>query len=217
MIRILLADDHRIVRDGLRSLLDAAEGREVVGEATNGREAVKLARQLRPELVIIDVAMPELNGIDAARQIRKDNPDTRVIALSMHSDASYVGKILQAGASGYLLKDCAFEELTEAIAAVLAGKVFLSPGITGVVVEDYVRALEHGDKRAPTDVLTPKEREVLQLIAEGKSTKEIAAALFVSVKTIETHRQNIMGKLDIRSIAELTKYAIRTGLTSLDN
>ena len=216
MTRILIADDHKIIRDGLRALLEKGDQHEVVGEAEDGRSAVKLAKSLSPDLVIMDIGMPELNGVEATGQIVKQDPRIKVIALSMHSDASYVGRILRAGATGYLLKDCAFEEMAGAMEVVLGGGVYLSPGITGVVVEDYVRKLERSGNDSPIEVLTPKEREVLQLLAEGKSSKEIAACLHVSVKTIETHRQNIMGKLEIRSVAELTKYAIRMGLTSLD-
>ena len=217
MTRILIADDHKIIRDGLRALLEKGDQHEVVGEAEDGRSAVKLAKSLNPDLVIMDIGMPELNGVEATGQIVKQDPRIKVIALSMHSDASYVGRILRAGATGYLLKDCAFEEMAGAMEVVLGGGVYLSPGITGVVVEDYVRKLERSGNDSPIEVLTPKEREVLQLLAEGKSSKEIAACLHVSVKTIETHRQNIMGKLEIRSVAELTKYAIRMGLTSLDS
>ncbi len=214
---ILLADDHKIIRDGLRSLLEAdADRYEIVGEATDGREAVRLSRKLSPTIVIMDIAMPELNGIEATHQIKADNDAVKVISLSMHSDATYVGRMLKAGASAYLLKESAFEELDAAIREVLSDRVYLSRGITGVVVEDYVQKLSKQGEEKPAAVLTPKEREVLQLIAEGKSTKEIAATLHVSVKTIETHRQNIMNRLEIRTIAQLTKFAIREGLTSLD-
>lgn len=214
--RILIADDHKIVRDGLRSLLQQDADRIVVGEAADGRSAVRLARELAVDLVIMDVGMPELNGIEATRLIVADRRDTRVIALSMHSDRSYVARALQAGASGYLLKDCAFEELDRAITVVGHGKVYLSPGVAGVVVEDYVRRL--ADAPDPElALITGKERQVLQLVAEGRTTKEIAAALHLSVKTIETHRQNLMAKLDVHSIAELTKLAIRAGLTRLED
>lgn len=217
MARILLADDHQIIRNGLDSLLRESGDHEVVGEATDGRKAVRLARDLTPDLVVMDIGMPELNGIEATQQIRKQSPRVRVIALSMHSDATYVGRMLRAGASGYLLKESAFEELNGAIEQVMKGGVYLSRGITDVVVEDYVQRLERESGEQRVSILTPKEREVLQLIAEGNSTKEIAATLHVSVKTIETHRQNIMNRLEIRSIALLTKFAIREGLTSLDD
>jgi DNA-binding NarL/FixJ family response regulator len=214
---ILLADDHKIIRDGLQSLLESQNDYEVVGEATDGRTAVKLAKELRPDIVIMDIGLPELNGVEATRQIKSQDEGVKIIALSMHSDATYVGRMLKAGASAYLLKEGAFEELADAIAEVLRNRTYLSRGITGVVVEDYVQRLTKQGEEQKSAILTPKEREVLQLIAEGHSTKEIAAALHVSVKTIETHRHNIMNRLDIRSIAQLTKFAIREGLTSLDN
>jgi len=187
---------------------------EVVGEAENGRDAVRLAKELSPDLVIMDVTMPDLNGIDATRIITSGGNSTKVIALSMYSDKQYVQGMIQAGASGYLLKDCAFEELVNAIRAVIGGNTYLSPGIAGIVVQDYLNKLTH-DRSSADTALTTREREVLQLIAEGKSTKEIANRLSVSVKTVETHRRQIMEKLGIYSIAELTKYAIREGLTSI--
>ncbi len=214
--KILLADDHKIIRDGLRSLIAAKANMEVVAEAEDGRTAVQLARKHKPDVVIMDIAMPELNGIEATRQILADAPRTKVIALSMHADSKFVGQMLEAGAMGYLLKDCAFEELDGAIRSVMHNRTYLSQGITGVVVDDYVRRIAAQDQVA-VNPLTPREREVLQLMAEGCATKEVAAQLYVSVKTIETHRQHIMEKLDLHSIAELTKYAIREGLTSLDN
>ena len=213
-VRIILAEDHRITREGLVNLLQERPDMEVVGEAENGREAVKLASELSPDLVIMDVTMPDLNGIDATRIITSESNNTKVIALSMYSDKQFVQGMIQAGASGYLLKDCAFEELVSAIQAVIQGDTYLSPGIAGIVVQDYLNKLTT-DRSSADTVLTNREREVLQLIAEGKSTKEIAACLGVSVKTIETHRRQIMEKLGIFSIAELTKYAIREGLTSL--
>ena len=213
-IRIILAEDHRITREGLVNLLQERSDMEVVGEAENGREAVKLANELSPDLVIMDVTMPDLNGIDATRIITSGSNNTKVIALSMYSDKQFVQGMIQAGASGYLLKDCAFEELVSAIQAVIQGDTYLSPGIAGIVVQDYLTKLTT-DRSSADTVLTNREREVLQLIAEGNSTKEIAARLSVSVKTVETHRRQIMEKLGIFSIAELTKYAIREGLTSL--
>ncbi len=212
----MLADDHKILCRGLRNLLEGQQGLEVAGEASNGREAVRLAGELAPDIVLMDVAMPDLNGIEATRQILENSPGIRVIALSMHSDKRFVTEMLKAGASGYLLKDCAFEEITDAIRAVTEGKIYLSPAITGVVVDEYVRGAAK-DEDSGFSILTAKEREVLQLLAEGYTTKQIAARLHVSVKTIETHRAHIMGKLKIHSIAELTKYAIREGLTSLDS
>jgi two-component system, NarL family, response regulator NreC len=213
-IRILLADDHGIVREGLKALIEKEQGMEVVGEAAEGRSAVRLAAKLKPAVVLIDVSMPDLNGIDAARQILAADPGIKVLALSMHRDKRYVGEMLKAGAAGYLLKDMAFEEVTRAIRAVVEGQIYLSRGIVGVVVEDYVHCLASAP--AEDTGLTPREREILQLIAEGRSTKEVAGALHVSVKTIETHRRQIMEKLDVHSVAELTKYAIRHGLTSLE-
>ena len=215
IIRILIADDHKIVRDGLRSLLDKHSGIEVVGEAETGRMAVKLASKLLPDVVVMDIGMPDLNGIEATRQIITDRPGVEVIALSMHSDKRFVRGILKAGASGYLLKDCAFEELARAIQTVLSGRVYLSPQITDVVVDDYKKVTSERDVSALSS-LSPREREVLQLLAEGKNTKEIAFDLSLSVKTIETHRQRITEKLDIHTVAELTKFAIREGLTSLE-
>jgi DNA-binding NarL/FixJ family response regulator len=187
---------------------------EVIGEAENGREAVQLARELSPDLVIMDVTMPDLNGIDATRIITSDSKNIKVIALSMYSDKQFVQGMIHAGASGYLLKDCAFEELVNAIRAVIDGNTYLSPGIAGIVVQDYLNKLSN-DASSASSVLTTREREVLQLIAEGKSAKVIASQLNVSVKTIETHRRQIMEKLGIFSIAGLTKYAMRERLTSL--
>jgi DNA-binding NarL/FixJ family response regulator len=216
-MKILLADDHQIVREGLRSLLNQHEDMEVVAEARNGRDAVQLAQELQPDVVVMDVGMPGLNGIEATRQITAREPEAKVVALSMHSDRRFMGEMLKAGAKGYLLKDGAFEELATAIRSVVADKVYLSPRIADVVVDDYVRRTpgQGGDTSAFAK-LTPREREVLQLMAEGRATKEIALDLKVSIKTVETHRRQIMEKLNIHSVAELTKYAIREGLTSLD-
>jgi DNA-binding NarL/FixJ family response regulator len=212
--RIVLVDDHQLLRAGLRSLLSKERDLEVVGEASDGREAVQLVSQSSPDVVIMDIGMPNLNGIEATRQILQVAPRTRIIALSMHSSAQFVSRMLEAGASAYLLKDCAHDELLHAVRAVIAGQVYLSPAITGVVVDDYVRRAG-GATRGDAVVLTPREREIAQLLAEGRSTKEVAGQLFVSVKTVETHRQHIMEKLKLGSIAELTKYAIREGLTEL--
>ncbi len=213
--RIILADDHKIMREGLRALLEKQQDFEVTAEAENGLDAVQLAKKLRPHIVIMDIGMPGLNGIEATRQITADVPSTKVIALSMHSDKRFVIEMLKAGVSAYLLKDSASEELASAIRTVLADKPYLSPQITGVVLKDYLSTLAKTEPSAFT-LLTPREREVLQLIAEGRTTKQIATALFVSVKTVDTHRQQLMEKLNLRSVAELTKYAIREGLTSLD-
>lgn len=213
--RILLADDHKIIRDGLRALLEKQPDMEVVGEAQDGLTTIKLAKKLLPNIVIMDIGMPDMNGIDATRQIFSETQGIKVIALSMHSDRRFVLQMLKAGASGYLLKDSAFEELASAIKTVMAGQPYLSPKITDVVIKEYIVSLPKNEETVFTKI-TVREREVLQLITEGKSTKQIAAFLNVSVKTIETHRQQIMEKLDIHSIAELTKYAIREGLTSLE-
>jgi DNA-binding NarL/FixJ family response regulator len=210
---ILIADDHRLLREGLRALLER-DGFEVVGEADNGRSAVRLAKQLQPDIVITDIAMPDLNGVEATRQICAEAPRSKILALSMHTESRFVLGILEAGASGYLLKDAAFEELSVAIKALLKGQTYLSPAVADVVVRHSLGRLEP-KKRTPQARLSQREQEVLQLIAEGKSTREIAAMLYVSVKTVETHRKQIMDKLNIHSIAGLTKYAVREGLTSL--
>ncbi len=214
-IRIILADDHQITRQGLIALLENQADIEVIAEAEQGRSAVELTRDKLPDIVIMDVSMPDLNGIEATRQIKAESPDIKVIGLSMHSDSLFVTEMLKSGASGYLLKDCAFDELVQAIRAVMDGKTYLSPAISGVVVDDYLTRLSHKDF-SKDHVLSDREREVLQLLAEGKSTKQIAMELHISVKTVETHRRQIMNKLDIHSVAELTKYAVRKGLTSLE-
>jgi len=213
-IKILLADDHKIVCEGLRTLIEKKPGMEVVGEAENGRMAVRLAQELSPDIVIMDVAMPDLNGIEATRQILNNGPKAKVIALSMHADRRFVVQMLKAGASGYLLKDCAFEELTNAIRAVVANRTYLSPKIADTIIRDYIRLFPKNEFSV-FSFLTPRQCEVLQLLSEGKTTCQIASHLQVSVKTVETYRQQIMEKVDIHSIAELTKYAIREGLTSL--
>ena len=214
-VRILVADDHKIVREGLIALLQQQPHMQVVGEAEDGRQAVQLATELHPEVVIIDIGMPDLNGIEATRQIVAELPGIKVIALSMHSDKRFVKGMLKAGAAGYLLKYCASEELISAIQMVMANRVYLSHDITGIVVEDYVQKLTDTDSSA-FQALTPREREVLQLLAEGRSTRQIADSLHVSVKTIEVHRKQMMDKLGLQSLAELVKYAIREGLTSID-
>jgi two-component system response regulator NreC len=214
-VKILIADDHRIVRQGLRTLLQKEPDLEVVAEADDGRTTVRLAREFSPEVIIMDVAMPDLNGIEATRQVLSEFPKAKVIALSMYADRRFVINMLKAGASGYLLKDCAFEELIRAIRSVLINKTYLSAGVTDIVVKDYMQG-SPPQGATVFSVLTPREREVLQLMAEGRTTNQIANSLHVSVKTIETHRQQVMNKLDIHSVAELTKYAIREGLTTLE-
>jgi DNA-binding NarL/FixJ family response regulator len=214
-IKILLADDHRITRQGLRSLLEKESDMEVIAEAEDGHTTICLACELLPDVIVMDVTMPGLNGIETTRQILTRLPNIKVIALSMHSDNLFVSEMLKSGASGYLLKDCAFEELARAIRVVVDGKTYLSPAISEVVVDGYLHHLTRNEY-PDSKLLTGREREVLQLIAEGNSTKQVALKLHVSVKTIETHRRQIMVKLKIHTIAELTKYAIRRGLTSLE-
>jgi DNA-binding NarL/FixJ family response regulator len=214
-LRILLADDHKIMREGLRSLLGREQGLKIVGEAEDGRMAVSLAQTLKPDIVILDIGMPDLNGIEAARQIREGAPQAKIIALSMHADKRFISGMLGAGACGYLLKDCASEELVAAIQTVAEKGTYLSARIAGVLVKDYLN--QPTLKGASVfSVLTSRQCEVLQLLAEGKNSKHIAFQLNISIKTVETHIQNIMQKLEIHSIAELTKYAIREGLTSID-
>jgi len=188
----------------------------VVGEAADGRAAVQQVRNLSPDVVIMDIAMPDLNGIEATRQILAERPEIKIVALSMHSDSRFIAEMLRSGALGYLLKNCAFEELTKAIHSVVDGQTYLSSGIAEVVTKEYVRRLTETELTAPT-IISDREREVLQLLAEGKSTKQVASCLHVSIKTIETHRRQIMRKLNINSLAELIKYAVREGLTSLDS
>ncbi len=215
-LKILLADDHQLLRDGLRSLLEKQHGVQIVAEAENGRKAVELAKETNPGLIIMDLNMPDLNGIEATRRILKESPRIKIIALSMHSDKRYVTRALQAGATGYVLKDNAFDELTKAIQRVMQNRIYLSPEINQVVVKEYLEKSKQLDQPAYS-VLTEREREVVQLIAEGKSTKEIAAILKISVKTVETYRQRTMDKLNINNIADLIKFAIREGLSSLDS
>ncbi|MBN2021038.1 MAG: response regulator transcription factor [Sedimentisphaerales bacterium] len=215
-VKILLADDHAIIRQGLCALLEKHPDFEVVGAVENGLKAIELVGELKPNIVIMDVTMPNLNGIDAARRILEKSRSVKIIALSMHSNRRFVAEMLEAGALAYILKECLFDELVEAIRTVLNGRIYLSPKITGIVVDDYIKRMspEYQQETVP---LTEREREVLQLLAEGKSTKQIALRLHVSDKTIESNRRNIMEKLQIHSIAELTKYAVREGITPLDS
>ncbi len=214
-VRILLADDHTIIRQGLHSLLEKEADMEVVGEAEDGRKALQLVRQLVPDIVVMDITMPHLNGVDATHEIVSEFPQIKVIALSIHSHKRFVAGMLKAGASGYILKKCVFDEFVQAIRTVASGGTYLSPRITGVVVEDYIERLT-ATVDSSLAKLTDREHEVLQLLAEGRSTKQIALELHISPKAIESNRRNIMEKLDIHSVAELTKYAIREGLTSLE-
>lgn len=214
-IRIIIADDHQIVRQGLRVLIEKEPDMEVVGEAEDGQTTVSLTKKLHPHVVLMDIKMPDLNGIEATRQILSELPDVKIIALSMYPDQRFVMNMLKSGARGYLLKDSAFEELAQAIRLVMANKTYLCPLVTEVVVKDLV-TLNPSANQTALVVLTSREREVLRLLAEGKRTSQIAQLLDISVKTVDTHRQQIIHKLGIRSLAELTKYAIREGLTSLE-
>ncbi len=213
-IRLLIVDDHPIFREGLRGLLEKEDDFAVAGEAGDGVEAVRLADELRPDVVIMDLNLPEMNGIEATRRIMANLPETRVLAISMESDKRFIVEALIAGAKGYLLKDAFFAELAGAIRTVMAGDMYLGPKITELIIRDYLQ-------RVPQDLpltctsLTTREREIVQLIADGRNTKEIAAVYGTSIKTIEVHRHKIMNKLNLHSIAELTKYAVREGLTSL--
>ncbi len=215
-VKILLADDHKILRSGLRELLEREETLKVIAEAEDGRTAVQLYRELRPDLTLMDISMHDLNGIEATRQIIGHSPEAKIIILSVHSGQQFVADVFRAGASGYLLKDCDFSEVVQAIQAVAAGETYLCPQIATVLRKDYLQRILQSDAEAAS-ILTAREREVLQLMAEGKSTKEIAYAFNLSVKTVDVHRQRIMEKLDIHSVAELTKYAIREGLTPLED
>ncbi len=216
-ITVLLAEDHRIVREGLRTLIESSKqpAMEVVAEAEDGRTAVRLAQTLHPRVVLMDITLPGLNGIDATRQIVAKNKEMKVIALSMHADRHFVIEMFKAGAAGYLLKDCAFEELIHAVRAVISQRMYLSADLADTMIKEYVHHFPNSNFPV-FSALSPREREVLQLLAEGKNTREIAENLQVSEKTAETFRRNIMKKLSIDNIAELTKYAIRVGLTSLD-
>jgi DNA-binding NarL/FixJ family response regulator len=211
-MRILIVDDHKMMRDGLRAILEG-EGMQVVGEAAQGREAIKLARDLKPEIVLMDISMPDLNGVDATRQMVSELAGIKVIGLSMNSDRRYVVAMFEAGALGYLLKESAAEELIHAVRAVAGDLTYISPAIAATVVGHTLRP---SSEPKVGKALSPREREVLQLLAEGKSSKDIAARLGLAVPTVETHRRQIMDKLEIRTIAQLTKYAIREGLTTVD-
>lgn len=215
-IRVVLVDDHHIMRKGLKALLEKYADISVVGEAGNGRDALGLIRKTDSDVVVMDVSMPDMNGIEATRQIKEESPFIKVIALSMHSDKLFVEGMLKAGVSGYLLKDCLVEDLANAICTVIKGEIYLSPKIAATVVKTYLHQLANSNE-CEQAILTPRERETLQLIAEGRDTKQIASRLHVSTKTVEIHRRKIMEKLDLHSIAELTKYAIREGLTGLES
>jgi DNA-binding NarL/FixJ family response regulator len=214
--KVLIADNHRIMREGLRLALGNGDGLEVIGEASNGREAVELAAELTPDVVLTEVSMPVLNGIEAARQILKSNRKIKVLALSGTWENHLVKEMLKAGASGYILKECAVDELIKAIKAVAAGGRYLSPDVAGVVIDDLVGYNGNGANHASVEMLTPKERELLQMLSEGEVSKSVAKKLHISIKTVDARRRDIMRKLHLDSIALLTKFAVREGLTSLN-
>jgi DNA-binding NarL/FixJ family response regulator len=216
ILRILVADDHGIVRRGMRALLESAAGMEIVGEAADGRQALKLCESLHPDIAILDIAMPQLNGIEVTAQATRRNPALKVIILSMYADESYIVRALSAGAKSYLLKQATEDDLLPAVRAVSAGKSFFSPSISKMLLDDYLRHLRQRGLTDSWDLLTGREREVLQLLAEGNTNKEVASALSVSVSTIETHRNRIMEKLSLRNFAELVLYAVRKGVVSPD-
>ena len=211
-MRVLLADDHGIVRRGLRSLLETRPGLDVVGEAADGLEALRLCAELKPDLLILDIAMPKMNGIEVASRAQKLDAAPRVIVLSMHTDEAYIIRALAAGARGYLLKDATDEDLLPAIASVMAGRPYFSPAVTAVLMEDYVRQLQARGLTDTYHLLTAREREVLQLLAEGRSNKDVAAVLDLGLSTVETHRANLMQKLNLHNTAEIVLYAVRKGI-----
>ena len=213
-IRLLIVDDHKIFREGLRSMIEKKPDIEVAGEADSGVTAIKLFQELLPDVIIMDIVMPGMNGIETTRHIIQQTSKAKIIGLSMHEDVRFASEMLKAGASGFLLKDCAFRELVDAINTVMEGGIYLSPQMKDALIKLHISLLSNGNNSSPS-VLSPRELEILKLIADGRSAKQIAAQLNLSIKTIEAHRQNIMEKLNLRSVAELIKYSIREGLTSL--
>lgn len=211
IVKIVLVDDHKIMRDGLRKIIESNSQFEVIGEAVNGREGIKLCENKKPDVVIMDIAMPDLNGVEATHQILATNPEIRIIALSMHSNKQFVSGMLKAGAYGYLLKDCDSDELITAIQMVSRNQKYIAQTISSLLINEYLHTLNEDESE-----LSSREKEILQLITEGKSSKEIADILFLSSKTVDAHRKNIMDKLNLRTLPELTKYAIKSGLTTLD-
>jgi len=214
LVRVLLADDHKLIRAGLVLVVQQQPDLSVIGEADDGRQAVQLVESLKPDVVVMDIGMPNLNGIEAARQITASRPDTAVVILSMHADEGYVLRALKAGARAYLLKDSATTDLVQAIRAVVEGKSFFSPAVSKVLLQDYMRKLRRTGAEDSYDLLSPREREVLQLVAEGKSNKEVANLLNLSTYTVETHRAKIMQKLNLKGVPELILYAVRKGIIS---
>ncbi len=213
-LRLILADDHTLMRQGLRRIIEEQPDWEVVAEASNGREAVRLTLDLLPHIVVLDIGMPQMNGIEAIRQITRKAPSVHVLILSMHSDEAYIVQVLQAGARGYLLKDSADEDLVKALNAIAQGKSFFSPAVARVMLDDYVRHLAERGIIDRYDSLSEREREIFQLVAEGRSNKEIAQLLALSPSTVETHRAHIMEKLDVHTAAEIVLYAVRKGIIS---
>ncbi len=213
--RLIIADDHQIVREGLKNLLIKEHDLEIIAEAENGLEAIKLASALEPDIVIMDIGMPDLNGIEATRQIISEYPNIRILALSMHTTPQYITNMFNAGAQAYLLKDCAFDELVDAIRSLARGKRYISPSISDFLPTDFWDTIENKQKKSEGE-LSEREKQVLQLLTEGNSTKEIGEKLHISAKTVESHRKRIMQKLKLYTIPDLTKYAIRVGLTTLD-
>jgi DNA-binding NarL/FixJ family response regulator len=214
--KVILADDHTIVRKGLRSLLDGERDMDVIGEAGDGREAIELVAQLKPHIIVMDIGMPVLNGLEATRRIIKKHPETKVLILTMHTNEEYVFEILSAGASGYIVKKAAPTELVSAIRAIRQGESFLSPSISKKVIDEYVQRAGEETREDAFELLTNRERDVLQLIAEGNSTRAISEKLYVSVKTVEAHRSNLQKKLDLHGTADLTRYAIRKGIVDAE-